>query len=461
MNNYFKINGLDVGLDTESVIAFDVTSKMVSLISKPFTYLPEYADHLYDFDDDNIQAQLDLSGIVFLDDNNERYIAYPQTVKPEVSCWGRHAMPNPKDDIDGFISLKKGVFHLDWTINEMEWDADYENRSVKSSLHIEVKSTYQQSGNVPIVLREFRTLEEALSVAPEEVKSLNLHQQHLDAFPLEVLAFTHLEHLTLQLSGRNRQDLPENIGQLQNLQSLTLWGQKNIQHLPDSFAELTKLTSLELRGFGFTLFPAQLLKLTNLQFLSFLNQVVTIPETIGQLEQLHTLQLGRKLTNLPASIGLLPKLERLNIRSNQFETLPESLNTIPKVNIEGKYKILYQPDYQQAGIITIQDEDETYGFALNKAVVSHCLSEAYVNPPESVKTPMFCFEYEADYCTSSTAKNDRNPCLPSGELFLLVPQYPTIDWLQLAGFSQKSEPNDDLLPDGMMGKVYYFSHTDA
>ena len=55
-------------------------------------------------------------------------------------------------------------------------------------------------------------------------------------------------------------------------------------------------------------------------------EVSTLPESIGDLKSLKTLNLyGNQLSTLPESIGGLKSLTYLNLKSNQLSTLPESI----------------------------------------------------------------------------------------------------------------------------------------
>ena len=72
----------------------------------------------------------------------------------------------------------------------------------------------------------------------------------------------------LDLSGMDLLELPEAIGQLTNLTSLTLW-KNQLTALPESIGHLTNLTSLDLR----------------------FNQLTALPKSIGQLTGLISLDL--------------------------------------------------------------------------------------------------------------------------------------------------------------------------
>ena len=98
--------------------------------------------------------------------------------------------------------------------------------------------------------------------------------------------------------------LPENLGQLINLQELYISDNKLI-FLPESLGELTKLQILNLVGNQLTSFPESFRRLKSLQRLSLsYNQLTSLPENFGQLTNLQELYLwGHQLISLPEKIN--------------------------------------------------------------------------------------------------------------------------------------------------------------
>lgn len=120
-----------------------------------------------------------------------------------------------------------------------------------------------------------------------------------DIFPF----FQHLENLTLDTP---HQTLPESLGTLKNLHTLSL-SANGLQAFPESLTQLSKLRSLSLHNFT-TLppFPQDAGKLTNLKTLNVLNY--------------------SKENALPANTHLLPKLRDVHLSScwaigNAFQQL--------------------------------------------------------------------------------------------------------------------------------------------
>ena len=106
------------------------------------------------------------------------------------------------------------------------------------------------------------------------------------------------------LFNKELTSLPENIGQLNNLQELYISDNKLI-YLPESLGELTKLQILNLVGNQLTSFPESFRRLKSLQRLSLsYNQLTSLPENFGQLTNLQELYLwGHQLISLPEKIN--------------------------------------------------------------------------------------------------------------------------------------------------------------
>ena len=139
---------------------------------------------------------------------------------------------------------------------------------------------------------------------------------------------------TLSLSGNQLTTLPESLGQLSQLQTLSL-SRNQLTTLQESLGQLSKLQALYLWNNQLTILPESLGQLSKLQSLDLdNNRLTTLPESLGQLSQLLSLSLsGNQLTTLPESLGQLSQLQRLYLGANQLTTLPESLGQLPKLEM--------------------------------------------------------------------------------------------------------------------------------
>ncbi|HOY28555.1 MAG TPA: leucine-rich repeat domain-containing protein [Flavobacteriales bacterium] len=189
--------------------------------------------------------------------------------------------------------------------------------------------TAQQDTLKPV----FRDLSEALRT-PHLVKRLDLSDQALQGFPIEVLRFTGLEELRLRRDGIT--DLPEGIGSLKNLRLLDLSGNP-ITELPAGIGELTALEEFYLND-------DPLLDLEH-----------DLP-TLAKLPRLRVLHLsGDGIERLPGAIRGLEHLEELYLANNTMETFPADLINLPVLKLIDLHANPMRPlipmELQQRGVL--------------------------------------------------------------------------------------------------------------
>ncbi|MFN8487058.1 MAG: hypothetical protein U0350_05655 [Caldilineaceae bacterium] len=181
----------------------------------------------------------------------------------------------------------------------------------------------------------------------------------ISSIPVEIGKLVHLQILNLGNGGSN---LPTEIGNLTNLQTLILSYNSSLTSLPAEIGSLTNLQTLSIGGkftdlpttigalknlqtlkviAKLTTLPTEIGKLINLQTLDLTaNQLVTLPSTIGNLNRLKDLELGNfrdgsgnyfdgnRLTSLPAEIARLISLQTLNVGGNQLAEIPPAITQL-------------------------------------------------------------------------------------------------------------------------------------
>jgi hypothetical protein len=122
---------------------------------------------------------------------------------------------------------------------------------------------------------------------------------------------------TLNLSNKEIQDLPSEIGQLHNLESLQI-NFNQLSSLPSEIGQLKNLISLGIISNNLVQLPPEIGLLSNLEYLHVGgNQLNVLPSEIGKLSNLETLILIKnKLSELPSEINQLRKLQYLNLELN-------------------------------------------------------------------------------------------------------------------------------------------------
>ena len=157
--------------------------------------------------------------------------------------------------------------------------------------------------------------------------------------------------LTMGLHG----SIPDDLGKLTNLQSLSLQGNRLTGSIPDELGSLTALTELWLQG-NYRLdpgddaatdddeivgglegsIPAELGNLTALEYLSLAKNDLSggIPETLGDLNNLIWLYLSENALDgsIPATLSNLGDLKRLHLENQRGDKLTGNIPDLSTLN---------------------------------------------------------------------------------------------------------------------------------
>lgn len=170
---------------------------------------------------------------------------------------------------------------------------------------------------------------------------------YVKELPNEIAQCKKLVRLDL-LKAFELQWLPENIGELENLEyiraDITL-----LESIPESIGELKKLKYLNVSSTKITSIPESIGSCESLIFLDLHStDIAEIPDSITKLENLKSLDLGHtKITALPENIGELSELVRLDLFGLDLRMLPlsaknltklEYLNVYDNYNLDEEYK---------------------------------------------------------------------------------------------------------------------------
>jgi len=156
---------------------------------------------------------------------------------------------------------------------------------------------------------------------------LSLPRTGLAELPPQIGELTNLD--TLRLEGNQLVELPPEIGELTSLRVLSL-DSNQLTGLPPEIGNLSCTRRLWLDGNRLIELPPEIGQLTNLQVLSLDgNQLDKLPSEIGQLTNLQVLSLnGNRLTELPPEIGRLTNLQTLSLDGNQLIELPPQIGQL-------------------------------------------------------------------------------------------------------------------------------------
>jgi Leucine-rich repeat (LRR) protein len=119
--------------------------------------------------------------------------------------------------------------------------------------------------------------------------------------------------------------------------------------VPESIGQLANLQSLDLGHNQLTVVPESIGQLANLQSLDLgQNQLTVVPESIGQLANLLELTvIFNELESLPESIGGSRNLKKLYAHHNQLMILPDSVRELANLNtlMIGDNRIISVPEW--------------------------------------------------------------------------------------------------------------------
>ena len=156
------------------------------------------------------------------------------------------------------------------------------------------------------------------------------------------------------LSGK----LPAELGDLSELQCLSLWGNSLTGSIPEELGDLANLTQLDLLGNGLDgSIPSSLGDLTGLERLHLAENDLSgsIPSSLGDLANLESLYLFRNDLDgsIPSSLGDLANLTWLYISENGFTgCVPAGLRNVPNHDLGNLSSLSYCSQTSSSGVVT-------------------------------------------------------------------------------------------------------------
>lgn len=179
-------------------------------------------------------------------------------------------------------------------------------------------------------------LHEAIFVAKQERhKNLFLNYRNLNNFPVELLKDEGLQFLERLYMKRNSlTTLPDNLAQkLPNLIELYLHS-NNIVIIPEAIGNLAKLQSLDLSDNALQVICPEIGRLRSLRHLRLANnQLKFLPPELGDLRELETLDVSMNLLRwLPERLHQCLSLQCLTADRNHLHGLPRQLSLLHSLN---------------------------------------------------------------------------------------------------------------------------------
>jgi len=161
------------------------------------------------------------------------------------------------------------------------------------------------------------------------LKSVNIAYSKIDSLPDHLSGLTRLEQL--HVYGCQLTELPDWIGRLPRLTWLDI-SENNLTALPDSFGALDRLESLSLYDNPLESPPDWVPALPSLTSLQIGAHASGLLARICRMKRLRRLQIvDDTLTELPAAIGDLERLENLDVTTGELRALPDSVARLARL----------------------------------------------------------------------------------------------------------------------------------
>jgi leucine-rich repeat protein SHOC2 len=121
----------------------------------------------------------------------------------------------------------------------------------------------------------------------------------------------------------------------QQLDSITLDTLQGYTSIQEALKEPDKVVKLVLRKNKLKVFPPEIFKFKNLQYLDLSkNSIKEIPAEIDTLKNLQVLMLSKNnLESLPKEIGSLINLRILNVNQNEIAELPPQIGDLENLEV--------------------------------------------------------------------------------------------------------------------------------
>ncbi|XP_019714000.1 leucine-rich repeat and calponin homology domain-containing protein 4 isoform X2 [Hippocampus comes] len=187
---------------------------------------------------------------------------------------------------------------------------------------------------LPATVAASRSVEKALEDAAAS-GALNLANRKLREFPRSAKNYDLSDITHADLSKNRLCELPEELGHLISLETLSLY-HNGMRSLSPCLGNLQALTYLNLSRNLLSSLSASVFELPLLRVLIVSNnKLSSLPASVFALAHLRQLDVScNELRRLPPELGQLECLRDLKLRRNQLTSLPEEISELPLVRLD-------------------------------------------------------------------------------------------------------------------------------
>ena len=153
----------------------------------------------------------------------------------------------------------------------------------------------------------------------------------LSEFPEEIFGLSDTLEI-LDLNGTGLSELPSDFGRLKKLRILFM-SDNPVETLPEVLADCPSLSMIGFKNCKISDVPKGAIPKTVNWLILTGNRISELPTSIGELPRLQKCMLaGNRLSSIPASMANCENLELLRLSANRFEALPDFLFDLPRLS---------------------------------------------------------------------------------------------------------------------------------
>ena len=261
-----------------------------------------------------------------------------------------------------------------------------------------------------------QTLEDLRTGKLQGVTRLKLSDK-LDTLPEEVFGLADSLEI-LDLNGTGLSELPADFGRLKKLRILFM-SDNPVETLPEVLADCPALSMIGFKNCHISDVPHGAIPKTVNWLILTGNRISELPASVGELPRLQKCMLaGNQLSTLPDTFAGGQNLELLRLSANRFEALPDFLFSLPKLSwLTFAGNPLHKSFGENANIPVVTGDALEFGETLGEGASGVIRKARWKGETEPVAVKLFKGALTSD----GFAEDELNATLAAGNHDGLVP----------------------------------------